>query len=96
MATVTLSKPSSKYSTDVRYCLHVEKNARSALIGLHCRDVGQIGSTVGSVLNAMQQAYGETLHGYNLYQWAHIHYTIFVAVSYGLYYVFILSVTILI
>jgi hypothetical protein len=50
MATGTLSKPSSKYSTDVTYCLQVENNARSALIGLYCRDVGQIGTTVGSHL----------------------------------------------
>ena len=50
MATVTLSKPSFKYCTDVRYCLQVETNARSALIGLYCRDVGQIGSIVGNHL----------------------------------------------
>jgi hypothetical protein len=44
------SKPSSKYSTDVRYYLQVETNARSALIGLYCRAVGQIRSTVVSLL----------------------------------------------
>ena len=48
---VPLSKVSSEYSTDVRYCLQVEKNAQSALIDLYCRDLGQIGTTIGSHLN---------------------------------------------
>lgn len=56
MATVTLAKPVSKYSTDVWYCLQVEKNAQSALIACtYCRDVGQIGPTVGSHLKNMQK-----------------------------------------
>jgi hypothetical protein len=33
-----------------RDCLQVETNARSALIGLYYRDVGQIGTAVGSHL----------------------------------------------
>jgi hypothetical protein len=44
------------YFTDVRYCLQVEKNAQSALIGLYCRDVGQIlKTTVGSHLNLLTE-----------------------------------------
>ena len=36
--------------TDVRYCLQVVNNTQSALIRLYCREVGQIGTTVGSHL----------------------------------------------
>jgi hypothetical protein len=60
MAIVTLSKPSSKYFTDVLYCLKVEKNARSAIIGLHCRDIEHIGRSRGlSVKNRSSDVCGQ-------------------------------------
>jgi hypothetical protein len=48
IATVTLAKPSSIYSTDIRYCPKGEKNAQSALICLFRRDVWQMWTTVGT------------------------------------------------
>ena len=50
MATLTLSKPSSKYSIGVKYCHQVENNSRCALIALYCEDIGKTSSTVGSHL----------------------------------------------
>ena len=51
MATLTLSKSSSKYSIDVEYYGQVEKNVGSVRIGLYFRDVAEINTTVGSHLN---------------------------------------------
>ena len=52
MATLTLSKSSSKYSIAVEYYGQVEKNVGSVRIGLYFRDVGEINTTVGSHLKA--------------------------------------------
>ena len=50
MATLTLSKSSSKYSIDVEYYGQGEKNVGSVRIGLYFRDVAEINTTVGSHL----------------------------------------------